>query len=128
MKKSFSLFYVLFLAVFFNASCGHDQSETTSQTSDENPQTTETISATGDKNTTDNFDVTLVDAVIKCEGMTCTGCEGTVEKSVLALNGVKEVKADHINKTVTVKYSKDEVTQEKLENAITEVGYEVVRN
>lgn len=124
MKKSFGFIYVLFLAVFFNASCGHDQSETTSQTSDKQTQTTETISAAGDN----IAGVTLVDAVIKCEGMTCTGCEGTVEKSVLTLKGVKEVKADHVNKTVTVKYSKDDVTQEQLESAITEVGYEVVRN
>lgn len=128
MKKSFSLIYILFLAVFFNVGCGYDQSDTTSQTSDENSQTTESISAAGDNNTTDNSDVTLIDAVIKCEGMTCTGCEGTVEKSVMTLKGVKNVKADHVNKTVTVKYSKDDVTQEQLENAITEVGYEVVRN
>lgn len=126
MKKSFNVIYILFLAVFFNASCGHDKSETTTENSQMN-QTTETVTAAGD-NKSDDSDVKLVSLEIKCEGMTCTGCEGTVEKSVMTLNGVKNVKADHVNKIVKVDYVEGELTADEIESSITKAGYVVVKN
>ena len=65
---------------------------------------------------------------IKCDGMACTSCERTVEKRLLKLNGVKEVKANHKKKTVTIKFDNKKVTKDTLEKTINDSGYKVRDN
>jgi copper chaperone CopZ len=63
---------------------------------------------------------------ISVEGMTCTGCENTVEKVVLSLNGVMEVEASHTTKTAIVKYDMTKATPDDMMTKIAERGYEAL--
>ncbi len=64
--------------------------------------------------------------VLVVEGMTCTGCEQTVEKTVLALPGIKSVEASHIEKMATIQFVEGAVEKDKVVKAIKGAGYEVV--
>ncbi len=61
--------------------------------------------------------------IIKVEGMMCKHCENKVFNTVSMVDGVKEVSINLKKKTVTVNSDAD---FEKIKNAITSVGYEVV--
>jgi copper chaperone len=63
--------------------------------------------------------------VIPTYGMHCSGCEETLNTELKKLDGVKSVKADHVNKTVTVKYDDKKVTLEQLKAAIVNAGYKL---
>lgn len=63
--------------------------------------------------------------VIPTYGMHCQGCEETVTTEIMKLNGIKSVKADHIKKTVTVKYDDKKVTLEQVKAAIVSAGYKL---
>ncbi len=70
--------------------------------------------------------VTKVKTVtIKTYGMHCTGCEETVETEIKKLDGIKSVKADHIKKSVIIKYDDKKVTLEQVKSAITAAGYKL---
>ena len=58
------------------------------------------------------------------EGMMCPHCEAHVKKALEAVDGVAEATASHVDKKVTVKYSK-EVPDSVIIKAITDAGYEV---
>lgn len=62
---------------------------------------------------------------INTYGMHCTGCEETVETEIKKLDGIKSVKADHIKKSVIVKYDDKKVTLEQVRSAITAAGYKL---
>lgn len=63
--------------------------------------------------------------VIPTFGMHCSGCEETVTNEIMKLEGIKSVKADHVNKTVTVKYDDKKVTLEQVKLAIVNAGYKL---
>lgn len=63
--------------------------------------------------------------VIPTYGMHCSGCEETVTTEVMKLDGVRSVKADHVKKTVTVKYDDKKVTLEQVKAAIVSAGYKL---
>lgn len=63
--------------------------------------------------------------VISTYGMHCSGCEETIETEIKKLNGIKSVKADHINKKVTVKYDDKKVTLDQIKQAIIDAGYKL---
>ncbi len=63
--------------------------------------------------------------VIPTYGMHCSGCEETVTTEIMKLAGVKSVKADHVKKTVTVKYDDKKVTLEQVKSAIVSAGYKL---
>ncbi len=58
-------------------------------------------------------------------GMHCSGCEETVETEIKKLDGIKSVKADHVKKTVIVKYDDKKVTLAQVKEAITSAGYKL---
>ncbi|MFW6320568.1 MAG: heavy-metal-associated domain-containing protein [Halohasta sp.] len=60
--------------------------------------------------------------VLSVSGMSCTGCESTVETAVSELSGVQGVDADHEAGTVTVEGDVDEGA---VAQAIEDSGYEV---
>jgi len=62
--------------------------------------------------------------VIAVEGMSCPHCEMAVQKSLLALTGVKKAKASWKKKQIIVKYDSSLVEIEQLKAAIVEAGYE----
>ena len=63
--------------------------------------------------------------VLKVEGMTCGHCVAAVEKAVMDLNGVSEVKVNLEQKEVKVVYDADLVTVDAIKNAIIEEGYTI---
>ena len=63
---------------------------------------------------------------ISVEGMTCTGCENTVEKGVLSLEGVLDVEASHTAPGAIGKYEKTKANPEDLMAKCEERGYEAL--
>lgn len=63
---------------------------------------------------------------LNVEGMSCSHCVNAVKNAVTALDGVSEVEVDLEGKTATVEYHADEVTLERIKEAIEEEGYDVV--
>lgn len=60
------------------------------------------------------------------EGMTCSGCERTIQKVVSNLDGVTEAKADFSSSTVSVQYDPGKVKIDDIRSAINKVGYKFV--
>jgi mercuric ion transport protein len=60
------------------------------------------------------------------EGMTCSGCERTVQRVVGNLEGVNSSKADLASSTVVVEYDPSKVTIDKIRSAVNSVGYKFV--
>jgi len=58
-------------------------------------------------------------------GMTCTGCENTVENGLKNIDGVVDVKASHKDNKVILKVEKDKVNREEVAQKIEAVGYKV---
>ena len=69
-----------------------------------------------EKITTISFDV---------GGMTCTGCENSVNMSLESMPGVMEAKASHETGTTIVQYDKTMVTVQGMETSIESKGYKV---
>ena len=63
---------------------------------------------------------------LKVEGMTCGGCEKTIEGNLLQLDGVSEVKACHKKQTVDLKMDTNEVSKDQIITKIKDIGYIVV--
>lgn len=61
---------------------------------------------------------------ISVSGMSCNGCERTVESALTNLEAVSRVDADHENETVEVVVDEG-VTEDDLHAAIREAGFEV---
>lgn len=58
-------------------------------------------------------------------GMTCTGCEQTIQASVSKLDGIKSVKASHTSANALIEYYPDVVDTVKIKEAIAGSGYSV---
>ena len=58
-------------------------------------------------------------------GMSCDGCERTVENALRTVDGVRRVEANHETGTVDVTVE-DDVSDDDLRTAIYNAGYEVV--
>jgi copper chaperone len=65
--------------------------------------------------------------VLKVEGMSCGHCKMTVEKALVATQGVRDAVVDLNAKTVKVTYVDDKTNLENMEKAIVDAGYEVVK-
>ena len=57
-------------------------------------------------------------------GMTCSGCERTVERAVSALKGVRSAQADHQKGQLDVQFEVP-CTPEQISAAVQKVGYDV---
>jgi copper chaperone CopZ len=60
------------------------------------------------------------------EGMTCAGCENTIQSNVSKLNGVYTVKASHTEGKAKIDYNPEKTDTNKIKQSITESGYTVV--
>ncbi|HEY5823361.1 MAG TPA: cation transporter [Cyclobacteriaceae bacterium] len=69
---------------------------------------------------------TIKKAIYLVEGMTCSGCERTVQKVVENLEGVKSSKADLKSSTVSVEYDPSKVSIHKIKSAVDGLGYKFV--
>lgn len=62
---------------------------------------------------------------VSISGMTCTGCEQTIQTSVTKLEGVSTVKADYKSGKAIVDFNPDLTDTSKIRIAITHSGYKV---
>ena len=65
--------------------------------------------------------------VLKVKGMVCTGCENRVTNTLMNIKGVTKVKADYKKKLVTISL-KEDIAENILEDAIQNLGYEIVKD
>jgi len=61
---------------------------------------------------------------LNINGMTCTGCENAIQKTINEFEGVYASKANHENGTAILEYDSTKVDILKVEEAINELGYE----
>ena len=64
---------------------------------------------------------------VKIEGMTCTGCEQTIQRNVGKLEGIKSVTATFTNGRAVIEYYPGTVDTLKMKDAITGSGYKVIK-
>jgi copper chaperone CopZ len=62
---------------------------------------------------------------VSIEGMTCTGCEQTIQNNVSKLEGIKSIKASFTTGIATIEYLPGIVDTIKIKEAITGSGYKV---
>lgn len=63
---------------------------------------------------------------LKVNGMACSGCENGIKNALQMIDGVEKVEANHTTCEVKVTLNSN-VTQEKIEQTISDLGYEVVK-
>jgi copper chaperone CopZ len=56
-------------------------------------------------------------------GMTCSGCENAVKRTLLKLDGVQEVSASHAESTVAVHWDPQKVSADAIRKQIEALGY-----
>src|SRR5699024_8682672 len=61
------------------------------------------------------------------EGMTCSSCAQTVEKTVQKLSGVKDASVNFATEKLTVSYNEDELDVQNISEAVHQAGYEVIQ-
>jgi len=67
----------------------------------------------------------VLKAVINVRGMTCEGCEATIQNNVSKISGVVSVKASHIGENTIVEYDKSQTDPQEIEKVISEIGYQI---
>jgi copper ion binding protein len=107
--RNFAFIFILAIVV---AACGN---QTGRQQAGEDAAKTEAISP-------ENLQV----IEIAVNGMTCQGCEHTIQTAVGNLPGVQEVKASHLDSTAIVTFDKTKVTFGQMQAAINDKGYEAL--
>lgn len=60
---------------------------------------------------------------IPVEGMSCVSCAARVKRTLKGIDGVQQVEVSLERREVTVQFSSEKVTPERLEAAISELGY-----
>lgn len=65
----------------------------------------------------------IVEKKIKVDGLTCVGCEVTLEKAMSKVNGVVKVKASSSNDEVILSYDKTKTDEKTVSQMIENFGY-----
>ena len=98
-KKTYSL--VLLVLFFLVTAC----------TNSENPEKIEIKKAD------------IISQTLGVDGMTCMGCEITLEKNVSEISGVVKVKASSDDKTMVVQYDKTKTNLSQIIRVVKEASY-----
>lgn len=69
---------------------------------------------------------TIETAVISISGMTCTGCEETVTKAALSLEGVKDARASFKEGKAWISFESGTVSPEQISASIEKTGYKII--
>ncbi|QOP42795.1 hypothetical protein FJR45_02045 [Sulfurimonas sediminis] len=104
MKDLSQLLLLLFFALTFTVGCSDEKKETKVVT-------------------VKKSDIVL--KTIGVNGMTCMGCEVTLEGAVSKIEGVVKVKASAKNNQAAVEFDKTKTDEESIRKSIIESGYEV---
>ncbi len=72
----------------------------------------------------------VIQCALKVSGMTCGGCAGMVEKSLLKLNGVATAKVDYKTGEAQVQFDSMKTTPEKIVSAFNQAnsGFRVAQS
>lgn len=62
--------------------------------------------------------------VLTVEGMSCTGCEETIQTALAKIDGVIDVKASHTDSVVKVSYDSTLVKVDQLGDEINKLDYQ----
>lgn len=71
-----------------------------------------------------NVEYTLYEVSI--EGMTCTGCEETIEAGVTKVDGVGVIEANHVDGNAQLKFIKGKADTISVKQVIEASGYKVI--
>lgn len=63
---------------------------------------------------------------LKVEGITCGGCEKSIQNALLARAGVSAASASHQSGTVDIDYDDGQIQPDALKQAIEDAGFDVV--
>jgi len=61
---------------------------------------------------------------IAVKGMTCGGCERSVQAALSGLEGVTDAQADHTAERVRVSFDPEQVDEQRLREQIEQAGYQ----
>ncbi len=61
------------------------------------------------------------------DGMSCGHCKMNVTKALSGLDGVKSVDVNLDTKQVKILFDESKLSQDTLEGAIAEIGYDVIK-
>lgn len=64
-----------------------------------------------------------VGVVLAVQGMTCASCERAIEAKLARIEGVREVRASHVERTVRVTFVPSKVRLDTIITAIRSLGY-----
>lgn len=82
-----------------------------------------------DKNTINNTNVEAVTAIksiqLNVTGMTCEGCENTVQDRLINIDGVISAQASYKSELAMVSFDSTKVSKEVIAEAINSLGYKV---
>lgn len=67
-----------------------------------------------------------VEANLRVEGMSCSGCEQTIAKGVGELAGIDSISANHLDSTAFVRFDASKTDLAQITKAIEDRGYHVV--
>ncbi len=98
------LFYLVFTVLLVFSACSREKSEAKTITVKES-------------------DIVLKSLGVN--GMTCVGCEVTLEGAVSKIDGVLKVKASAATDSAKIEYDKSKTDEETISKAIQELGYKV---
>jgi copper chaperone CopZ len=81
--------------------------------------------STGSDNETKSASTAVANKTVTLaiEGMTCTGCENTIQDAVTKIAGITEVKASHLDSTAVVSFDSTQTSIAAIGDAINEAGY-----
>jgi len=68
----------------------------------------------------------IVKKSIGVDGMTCVGCEVTLEQSISKIKGVVSVKASHTNKEAVIEFDSTKTDIQTISNKVKELGFKVI--
>ena len=68
----------------------------------------------------------MKETILKVEGLSCGGCENRIKNALGEVEGIKTVEADFHTGMVRV-LAEEKVTKEEMEETITDIGFEIVK-
>jgi copper chaperone CopZ len=80
----------------------------------------------GKQSGVENASGQVVKYEIKINGMTCTGCEQTIQNSVTGISGVKSIVANHSLGSAVVEFESAKTDTTEIKNKINSTGYVAV--
>ena len=70
----------------------------------------------------------VLKAVINVKGMTCEGCESSIQTAVSKMSGVVNVKASHVDENTVIEYDKTQTSAQEIEKVISSIGYKIFQD